>query len=220
MAGAMLGGLERAAEGTINFGSDPQISHLGAGENLDIKNVSLPGQQFLPFNSSLMRDMARAIGVTYGGLSMDYTQATYASTRMEVSSIWPIVVRRRERIVAPFLQAIYEAWLDEAIYHGIIPFKGGYEAFRQNKDQVCWAQWQGPAKPTADDLKSAKAAALRIEAGISSIAIEAADYGYDCDEVRRMQQEEHDFFTSSGMRSPYEAVQKERSTVPHEQGGD
>ncbi|WP_099864721.1 phage portal protein [Pararhizobium haloflavum] len=200
----LQGNLEKAAESSITISGDPQISHLAPGEDLDIKSAGTPGAQYLPFSAALSRDMARAIGITFGGLTMNHENATYSSVRMETSSIWPVVLRRRERIAAPICQAVYESWLDEEIGEGRIPFKGGYRAFRANRDRVCWAQWQGPAKPTADDLKSAKATSERLDNGTSSIAVECGDLGIDPDELFEQRQREHQRYVDAGMRSPYE----------------
>lgn len=190
--------------GGINFSSDPQISHLGPNEKFEIKTAGTPGGQYLPFAAALSRDMARAIGITYGGLTMDHSNATYSSVRMETSSIWPVVMRRRERIAAPLCQAVYENWLDEEIGTGRIPFKGGYRAYLANRSRVNWAQWQGPAKPTADDFKSARGASERIENGTSSIENEAAEGGLDPDELFDQRLSTHRRYVEAGMQSPYE----------------
>ncbi|WP_395175806.1 phage portal protein [Roseibium alexandrii] len=196
--------LDRLHDNAINFSADPQISHLGPGEKFDIKTAGTPGGQYLPFAAALSRDMARAIGISYGGLTMDHSNATYSSVRMETSSIWPVVMRRRERVAAPLCQAVYENWLDEEIGEGRIPFKGGYRAYLANRARVNWAQWQGPAKPTADDNKSAKAASERIDNGTSSVEIEAADIGLDPDELFDQRLATHRRYIDAGMRSPYE----------------
>lgn len=196
--------MERAAEGKISISGDPQVSHLAPGEELKIVRSETPGPQYQPFSASLARDMARALGVTYGSLTLDYTSATYSSTRMEMSSIWPVVLRRRERIAAPFAQAIYENWLDEEIGSGRLYLKGGYEAFREHRDRIGWAQWRGPAQPTADDLKSAKAASERLKNGTSSIQVEAALNGLDDAELFEQRRREHELYTSAGLPSPYQ----------------
>lgn len=206
------GSLDKALESEISFSGDPQVSHLAPGEQLDFKTAGTPGGQYLPFSASLSRDMARAIGITYGGLTMDHSNATYSSVRMETSSIWPVVIRRRERIAAPVCQSVYEGWLDEEIGEGRIPFKGGYAAFNANRDAVCWTQWQGPAKPTADDNKSAKASSERLLNGTSSIAIEAAELGIDPDELFEQREEEHNRYLAAGMASPYAPRQAAKST--------
>jgi len=204
LAALLASQINKAQEGEISFGTDPRVSHLGPGENLEILGVKTPGPQYEPFNASLSRDMARALGVTYESLTLDNRGATYASSRVGISSIWPVVVRRRERISAPQAQQIYEARLDEMVFDGTIPVKGGYEAFDANRDRLCWAQWRGPAKPSADDKKSAEAAAKRIEAYTSTVEVESAELGHDGQELREQQLEEHNWYVSKGMRSPYE----------------
>lgn len=196
--------LDRAANSTISVSGDPTVSHLAPGEKLGIETAKVPGADFLPFEASLSRDMARAMGITFGGLTMDYSDATYSSVRMETSSIWPVVTRRRERIAAPHYQVPYELWLEEQIDNGSIPLKGGYEAFIANRDRICWAQWHGPAKPTADDLKSAKAASERIANGTTSLERQCAEDGVDHDEVFEERLREHRRYKEAGMVSPYE----------------
>lgn len=196
--------MDRAAEGSVNVGTDPGVSHLAPDEDLEFKTPKVPGGDYQPLSGSLSRDMARAIGITYGGLTMNYEKATYASTRMENASVWPVVLRRRERVAAPHGQSIYELMLDEKIATGRIPFKGGYQAYLANRNEVSWALWQGPAKPTADDQKSARASSERLENGTSSLARECADLGYDPDEVFEERHAEHRRYVDAGMISPYD----------------
>jgi lambda family phage portal protein len=197
--------LDRAAESRISVGSDPQVSHLGPGERLGMETAKVPGQDYLPFSNNLAREMARAIGMTFGAFTMNWNDATYASTRMENSSIWPVVMRRRERNAAPMCQMVYGNWLDEEIGEGRIPFRGGYRAFRANRDRVCAANWQGPAKPTADDHKAARASTERLQNGTSSIAIETGDLGQDPDALFEERLREHRRYEEAGMQSPYAA---------------
>ena len=198
-----LATLDRAANGKISIGSEPQISHLAPDEELGFKAAGVPGPQFLPVNAALSREMARAIGITYGGLTMDHTNATYSSVRMENSSIWPVVLRRRSRTAAPIKQVAYEHWLDEEIGAERILFKGGYEVFAANREKICWALWQGPAKPTADDGKSAKASTEKLLNGTSTLAIECAELGNDPDEVFEQRAREHKRYVSAGLPSPF-----------------
>lgn len=195
--------LERAADSRISVGADPQVSHLAPGEKLSLETANVPGRDFLPFRGAMLRDVARTIGATYGGVTMDYSAATYASVRMEIASIWPVVMRRREREAAPVCQMVYANWLDEEIGEGRIAFRGGYRAFRANRARVSVAGWQGPARPTADDQKAAKGATERLANGTSSLDIETGDLGIDADALFEQRQREHDRYVQAGMQSPY-----------------
>ena len=197
------GSLNAAAESSISVDGDPTVSHFAPGEKMSFENVKVPGSDYLPFADSLSRDMARAMGITFGGLTMNHTDASYSSVRMENSSLWPVVLRRRERIAAPHYQMPYEGWLDEEVGEGRIPFKGGYDAFAANRDRICWALWQGPAKPTADDGKAAKAQTERISNGTTTLADECAENGKDPDEVFQQRVLEHKRYIDAGLPSPF-----------------
>jgi lambda family phage portal protein len=203
---AFLGAkLDQAAESRISVGAEPQISHLAPGEQLGIESAKVPGQDYLPFSGSLARDTARALGVTYGALTMDHSDATYSSVRMESATIWPVALRRRSRIAAPVYHLGYSNWLDEEIGEGRIPFPGGYAAFRKIHARITAASWQGPPPPTADDLKSARAATERLTNRTSSIAIETGALGIDEDQLFEQQLAEHRRYADAGMVSPYAA---------------
>ena len=200
--GALGARLDRARESKVAI-SDSQVNHLGPGEELEFKTASTPGGQYLPFSTHLQRIMARCIGVTFSSFSLDPSRATYSSVRMENASIWPVVLRRRERIAAPICQSIYEAWLTESVVEGRIPFKGGVSAFMATRDKATWAEWVGPPPPTADDLKSAKAATERLGNRTSSLAIESASVGYDPQDIAAMRQSDIELYEGYGMGDPY-----------------
>lgn len=196
--------LDRAAEGGVSLTGGSRIPVLGPDEDLQFRQAQSPGDNYLPLTQSLDRDMARAIGVTYGAYTMDHSDATYSSVRMDNATIWPVVIRRREHQAAPEYQMIYEQWLDEMVETGRLPFRGGLTNYRTNREAANWAQWQGPEKPTADDLKSEKAASERIANGTSSIPREAELKGVDADELFDERSADHKRYVEAGMRSPYD----------------
>lgn len=195
--------MDKAAESEVSVGSDPKVSHLAPGEKLDLMSTGIPGPQFLPVSQELQRGMARAIGISAAAYTMNYEGATYSSTRMEGASLYPVVTRRRDRIASPISQIGYEHRVDELIGTGRLPFKGGYEAFAANRDKVLWATWQGPAKATADDQKSAKAASERLLNGTSTLDMECAEIGADAEEVFERRLYWHRRYTDEGMASPF-----------------
>ena len=68
---------------------------------------------------------------------------------------------------------------------------------------MSWALLQGPAKPSADDLKSAKGASERIYNGTTTLADECSENGKDPDEVFEQRKREHDRYVAAGMPSPF-----------------
>lgn len=195
--------LSSLKENGISLSEHGRINHLGPGEEFEMHTASTPGDNYLPFSKNLQREMARRLGITFESLAMDHSNANYSSVRMAMSSIWPIVTRRRERVVAPYCQAVYEAWLDEQIGTGRIPFKGGYRAFAANRERVVNADWPGPAQPTADDYKAVMAAKLRVEMGLSSMDDESALMGRDASATREKIAAEIADMTEKGIPVPF-----------------
>lgn len=195
--------LEWARHTKLDLGAPGRIAHLFPGEEFNIHRPGTPTDTYLPYSKALLREIARCLGMTYEAMTGDYEGATYSSVRMATSSIWSIVLRRRSRIAAPFVQAIYEAWLDEEVAAGRIPFPGGYRNFVALRGEACAAEWHGPAKPTADDLKSAKASQVRLSTGITSLAYEMAEYGQDPETVFEQRARERDMAMRLGLPDPY-----------------
>lgn len=198
--------IEALKKGGVNLADTSRIAHLGPGEELEFKTANAPGSQYIPFSQNLQREMARRLGITIESFSMDFSRATYSSVRVATSTVFPIAQRRRERVAAPFCQGVYENWLDERIATGAIPFKGGYRAFSANREKASWAEWQGPAKPSADDYKSANAAKVRLETGVSSLADESAEYGRDWEETAAQRARELEVLKELGLPNPFERM--------------
>ncbi|PZO78486.1 MAG: phage portal protein [Mesorhizobium amorphae] len=198
---------ESLKAGGINLADTARIAHTGPGEKLTFHTPANVSSQYVPFSQNLQREIARRLGITFESFTMDFTKATYSSVRMGIASVWPIVTRRRERIAAPFAQAVYEAWLEESIAEGRIELKGGWQAFQANKQNVVWAEWQGPAKPSADDMKSAQAMRERLALGVSNLAIECAELGQDWEENAAQIAREMDLLDKSGIPHPFGRTQ-------------
>jgi capsid protein len=109
---------------------------------------------------------------------------------MASSEIWPIIQRRRQNIAARFTQLVYEAWLEEQIEEGFVPYPNGHLGFLANRPAAVAAIWRGPPKPQADDLKTAKAHEVYKRIGVMSDERIADDLGFDIgDEYERRARE-------------------------------
>ena len=195
--------IEALKNGSLTINDPAKIAHLGPGEDLNMVTADNRSDNYKALWETLAREMARCMGLTFESFAGDHSSATYSSVRMSMASIWPIVVRRRERIAVPFVQAIYERWLDEEIREGRIPFKGGYAAFDANRESVYQGEFQGPSQPTADDSKSATAAKIRLECGLSSLEEEHAAAGKNHSETMQAIERGHKWFTDRDIPSPY-----------------
>ncbi|KZL10705.1 phage portal protein [Pseudovibrio sp. Ad26] len=199
--------LEALQEGTINLTDGVRVNHLAPGEEFELHSSKTPNPHYVAFFQNLLREVARRIGATASSVTMDHTGATYSSVRMEYASIWPVVTRRRNRVVAPLTKVTFANWLDESIAEGRLPFKGGYEAFKANRKTVSQVDVLGPAQPTADDEKKERARKQRLENAVSSVRRECAADGVDYDQVQKEIADEKKEFEKSGRKHPSEKVQ-------------
>ena len=166
----------------IDLGIHGRIATMFPGDSLKFHTADTPGGNYLPFSNNLLREIARCIGTTYENFTGDYANATFTSIKMGIASHWPVVIRRRRVIPRPFLQAAFEAWLEERIARGFIPFPGGYARFLRQRAAATMAQWRGPAKPSPDELKTATALKILVkDLGAMSVSTASAELGLDAD---------------------------------------
>lgn len=193
--------------GSLSLTDPARVAHLGPGEELEMVTATAPHDRYVPFAQNLLREMARALGVTFESFTGDHSGATYSSVRMAVASIWPMVTRRRQRIVVPFVQSIFENWLAESIEEGRIRFKGGYQAFLRDPEAVFQAEFQGPERPSADPYKDALASKILMELELSSHADEAIARGKNPQELLTAIGDEIKAMEAAGIPVPFGRTQ-------------
>jgi lambda family phage portal protein len=183
----------------IDLGRSGRIAHLFPGEKLEFHGSQTPNATYEAFAKFLLREIARCLGMTFETLTGDYSGATYSSVRMATSEIWPIIMARSTNIVGRFYQIVYEAWMEEEIESGRMEFAGGIDKFFANRDAVCRAEWRGPAKPQADDLKTAKGHEIYKRLGLLSDEIICADLGFVWEDILEQRAREKDMRAKLGL---------------------
>ncbi|MCX2722603.1 phage portal protein [Roseibium salinum] len=167
----------------IKLGDYGRIPHLFAGEKLNLQGAKYPNANYEPLANFLLREIARCLGCLFEDLTGDYRGATYSSLQNGIAKIWPITQYRRKHIAVPYKQADYEAWLEEEIDTGRTPFPGGIRGFLNSKAAACRAEWRGPPKPVADELKAARADEIYYGLGVKTQGRIAADRGDDIEDI-------------------------------------
>ncbi|WP_412506797.1 phage portal protein [Roseovarius sp. SYSU LYC5161] len=187
---------------SLDVGINGRLSHLFPGQELKFHTSNQPSSDYKEFSQHLLRELARCLGLTYESATGDNNGATYSSLQAATTEIFAITKARRQNILAPFCQSVYDAWLEEEIANGGIPFPGGYEAFLANRTAACRAEWFGAARPTADDLKKAKAHEVWKRLGVMSDAMICNDLGVDVDDVYQQLAQEKAMRSDYGLPDP------------------
>lgn len=168
---------------SIDVGIGGRVAHLFPGQKMEFLSPTHPATAYKDFSMHLLRELARCLGLTYESATGDYSGATYSSVRMAVNEVFPITLARRKFVLAPWCQPIFEAWLEEQIELGLVPFPGGIENFLANRAAATRAEWPGSPKPQADDLKTAKAYEVYRSMGVITDEAIANDLGLDIEDV-------------------------------------
>nr|WP_253279583.1 phage portal protein [Loktanella sp. 3ANDIMAR09] len=170
-------------DGIFDTRLNGRVSHIMPGQKLDFKAAEHPNGNYPDFSKMLLREIARCLGMTYESASGDHSNASYASLNNGNSEVFEVTKARRAHLVAPFSQPFYEAWLEEEIERGDIPFPGGIVGFLTNRQAACRADWRGAARPIADETKKAKAHSVWRAMGVMSEQMICNDLGFDYEDV-------------------------------------
>ena len=167
----------------IDLGRAGKIAHLFPGETLTFHNSQAPDSSYEAFAKFLLREVARCMGMSFETLTGDFSSASYSSVRMSAAELWPVIMDRRVNIAGRFLNQVYEAWLDEQIETGAIPYPGGFYKYIEQKALATRADWRGAAKPQADDYKAMRAHAGYLAMGAMTLEQVCAELGSDWEDV-------------------------------------
>ncbi|MDQ0510890.1 phage portal protein [Ancylobacter amanitiformis] len=204
----------------IDLNKSGRIGHLFPNEELQFHESTSASAAYDEFMGWLLRELCLVAGVTYTAGTLDSRKATYSSVRMDTAVNWNVVLRRRAFIVKPFCQSVYEAWLEDEIGSGSLPFPGGLDAFLENKAAACGSQWNGPAQPQADELKAARAYETYKNMGVMSLARISEALGIDPDDELRQRKREKDAAIKLGLPDPHTPQNPGAEFSRAEQGSD
>lgn len=147
------------------------VVDLAPGEEPITANPARPNAQFDPFFMAVAKEIGAALELPVEELLLYYS-SSYSAARAAMLQAWRMYSLRRWWLVCDFCQPSYELLVDEAVARGRIRLPGYADPARRRA--YTRAVWIGPARGAIDELKEAKAAQARIDAGLSNETIEAA----------------------------------------------
>lgn len=155
------------------------IIPLPVGARLSSYAPSRPNAAFEAFMLAVLRHIAAGMNMSYELLLKDFSKTNYSSARATLLEVWRYFNGRRRWLIDVLLRPVYELWMEEAVNAGEIDCPGFY----QNTYAWCRARFIFGGRGWVDPVKEAQAAAMRIEAGTSTLEIECAEQGLDYEEV-------------------------------------
>jgi lambda family phage portal protein len=161
-----------------------RVPTLAPGE--DIKQVSAahPHTGFEPFAREMQRTFAAASGLSAEQVSQDWSKTNYSSARAALLEAWKTMVRRRTEFADNMATPMYAVWLREAFENGELPLpSGSVPDFAEAATAYAGCQWLGPGRGWVDPIKEPAGSLLKLETGLSTMEMEAAEQGLDWEEV-------------------------------------
>lgn len=169
-----------------------QLPVLGPDDDVQMQTTARDTSGFDGFTRAILRLIAAALGITYEELSMDFSTTNYSSARAALMIAWKETLALRGLIEQQIAWLFFAAWLEEAIDIGAVVLPEGAPDFYDAIDAYVEGRWRGPGRGHIDPTKEVAAAAARIEAGISTLEDECAEYdGSDWEEKLEQQAREN-----------------------------
>lgn len=161
-----------------------QVFDLLPGEELNSFEPGRPNPQFAPFIEAVAQEVGAGTDLPYELLLKKF-QASYSASRAALEMAWQFFKTDRALHVSQFCRPIYEDVISEAVARGILLAPG---FFQNPLIRRAWlgAEWMGPARPTIDPTKDAKADETYLDMGVTSLTrISAERFGADYRTVKR-----------------------------------
>lgn len=174
------------------------IVDLADGEDISTANPGRPNNSFDPFVMAIIRQIGVALELPFEIMIKHFTKS-YSAARAAMLEAWKFYSSRRKWLADNFCQLVLEAWMDEAVSSGRI-YAPGYFTNHIIRKAYLGSEWTGPTKGMIDEEKEIKAAKMRVEIGVSTLAEETAQLtGGDFEKKHPQRAKEHKMRKEAGL---------------------
>ena len=160
-----------------------RIPVLPIGDQLVFNNSPRTTASFPAFQTSFLRSIAAAFGLSYEQLSMDWSQTNYSSARAALNEVWRGVRREFAAFVEQVVMPVYIALLEEAFDRRYIRVPAGIPGFWDMPGAWASSRWIGSPRGYVDPVKEAQGSSMRLDNLTSTLEAECAEQGLDLEDV-------------------------------------
>lgn len=188
------------------------IMELGQGEKVHDSNPGRPNTAFDGFVVAVLRQIGVALEIPFEILIKHFT-ASYSAARAAINEFWKYVLSERRWLHDNFLILVYETWMWEAVASGRLPAPGFF-ADPIIRKAYLGCDFVGPSKGQIQEVAEVDAAIKRVDAGISTLALETANLtGGDWERNHEQRKKENDRRRDDGLL-PTAAEPKNEENLP------
>src|SRR6185503_6542398 len=160
------------------------IEYLAPGEAVSFGSPSRPGGTFEPFVERILRAIGVGLALPYEIIAKDFSKTNYSSARAAILEAFMFFKMRQEWMIRRLCDPVWQMVQEEAWLDGDLPL---VDLIGPDRPSWMRTRWIAPGKGWIDPVKEVQASQLAIEAGISTLADEAAANGKDWEEVLEQQ---------------------------------
>ncbi len=177
------------------------IVDLAANESVTTDTPGRPNGAFEPFFLAIVKEIGIGIELPFEILMKSFNKS-YSASRGAINEAWRMFLKRRSKLARDWCDPIFAAWLDEAVALGRIAAPG-YFANPLIRQAYLGTSWNGPGRGQINELVEAKAAELRTNIGMTTMAAEIASYnGGDALKVHQQRVKEVKRRIEGGLQAP------------------
>jgi len=187
-----------------------KIPHLFPGSKLQLRPAGTTGGVGEDFESSLLRHVAAALGLSYEQFSKDYSQTNYTSARASMNETWKYMQSQKKITADSLATHAFALWLEEDMNRPDtdMPLPANapslYDPLMKEAYTAC--SWIGASRGQVDELKETQAAAMRMGNSISTLEDECIRTGKDWREVLKQKGREKKLAESLGIELTTSAI--------------
>lgn len=182
--------------------SGARVPTLAPGEDIVSVASQHPHANFGAFAHEMLCVFAAATGISVEQVTQDWSRTNYSSARAALMETWKTLMRRRHQFTTNTATPMYGAWLQEAMENGELPLPARAPDYMEAAAAYSRSKWLGPARGWVDPTREPQGAILRLEAGVSTLEMEAAEQGSDWEEILQQKTLEQDAYKRAGVPMP------------------
>ena len=206
----MMSAISMGADSETGAGSRIQsiepglVSYLNTGEGINVVDPKRPGDSFPSYVETMLRLIGVSLGLPYELILKDFSKTNYSSARASLLEARRMFTNWRGWFSRRFCQPIYDMVIEEAFLRDMIDAPNFYEM----KAEYCRAAWIGGGWGWVDPVKEVQSSQMAIDAGLTTLAEEAAGQGRDWEEVLEQRAREQLKIRELGIQPAAESEKK------------
>ena len=180
-----------------------RVPILFPGEKINSITATRPTSNFREFENAVLRNVASGAGLSAQQVSNDWSDVNYSSARAALLEAWKTMARRKHEFGEHFCSPVRMAWLEECFAVDELPLPRNAPDFNKFRQAYSRCKWLGPGRGWVDPIAEKQAAVLGMQAGLTTLEREAAEYeGEDFEELLEQRAYEVKKFKELGLEPP------------------